>query len=306
MNQPDPVSAGVIDIATPRIDTASRIVLAPSRLSAQTVHYFHVEAPAEGITQLPASPFPILTVFVSGAVLFATEQGRWLPAPAAFVGGPFSRPLRYRALPGTVFATALLRPGQMQRLFGLPQNRLVDVCWPLEDLVERDCVERLIDEARGCIGAPALAELLGAWLDTRMRSAPAAATWLDPSLIDGTVEPGELARQHGISLRQFERRFIASYGLSLRQMRRLARFVHVLSGVMAGRHGVGGFTRLAQEYGYFDQAHLTRDFVDLAGTTPGRLVQNAAYDREWSMFSYSRPDLDMMIGREREEPLLYR
>lgn len=117
-------------------------------------------------------------------------------------------------------------------------------------------------------------------------------------------DPLQLARAHGVGVRQFERRFLSTYGLSLREIRRLARFVHALSAVMSGYQSNGGFTRLAQEYGYFDQAHMTRDFADLAGSTPGRLVRDARSDSRWSMFQYGRSDLDMMMGRERHEPLL--
>jgi AraC-like DNA-binding protein len=48
----------------------------------------------------------------------------------------------------------------------------------------------------------------------------------------------------------------------------MLRFNRILD--LAGRQGRADWADLAAECGYADQAHLTREFAEFAGTTPNR------------------------------------
>lgn len=93
-------------------------------------------------------------------------------------------------------------------------------------------------------------------------------------IIDALAQPGSsvegLARQQGVSERTLQRHFKS---LSLpnpgfwRQLGRARRAVQVLPCHIP-------LSEIALEYGYCDQAHMTREFVRWFGRTPVRLRQN--------------------------------
>jgi AraC-like DNA-binding protein len=112
------------------------------------------------------------------------------------------------------------------------------------------------------------------------RAAAAAPDPLMPPLLAALAQSDHayaaLTRELGVSERQARRRFVAAVGYGPRAYRRVARFQRFLA--LARRRGRAdvGLARLAAEAGYADQAHLTREVVRLAGTTPGALLADDA------------------------------
>jgi AraC-like DNA-binding protein len=83
----------------------------------------------------------------------------------------------------------------------------------------------------------------------------------------GTLDLDRLAAVSGLGRRQMQRRFIAQVGVAPKLYARVVRFDALLSerDARPGRK----WTELAHSFGYFDQAHLQRDFHAFAGTAPG-------------------------------------
>ena len=79
-----------------------------------------------------------------------------------------------------------------------------------------------------------------------------------------------LAAECGLGARQLQRRFRAGVGIGPKLFARITRFQRAI--LMLGEPGPGRFADLAARCGYFDQAHLIRDFRQLAGITPGRFL----------------------------------
>jgi AraC-like DNA-binding protein len=75
-----------------------------------------------------------------------------------------------------------------------------------------------------------------------------------------------LARELGMSVRTLERRLRAEIGLSPRDLRRVLRFRRAFA-LLDGTPR-GAWSRVAVTAGYFDQAHLIREFRELAGSAP--------------------------------------
>lgn len=83
-----------------------------------------------------------------------------------------------------------------------------------------------------------------------------------------------MAPRLGVGPRQFERRFVAEWGMTPKQFQVIARFSATLQHAMAMPAEPGA--QLAAEQGYYDQSHMARDMRRLAGQPLLGLVQEAA------------------------------
>ena len=83
---------------------------------------------------------------------------------------------------------------------------------------------------------------------------------------------GSISRTLGMSERQLLRRFKAAVGYGPKTLDRVLRFQRFLASARAVRRGDENLAGIAAELGYADQAHLTRECVELAGLTPRQLL----------------------------------
>ena len=134
----------------------------------------------------------------------------------------------------------------------LPEHRyLAEQLYELPDWAARfDCVERLVEESvmRSSVDLGAVS-----WALDYMGENAAAGT-------------RELAEGSGYSQKHLIQLFRDRVGVSPKQLRRIQRFDRLLDFVRAA--GEPRWSELAQELGYYDQAHLIRDVRDFAGVTP--------------------------------------
>ena len=190
--------------------------------------------------------------------------------PRAFVVGPTTRALWLRPTGRVLTLGIRFRAGRASRVLGESTVRLRDREIPLEALwgaAGRELAERL-REARhpGQAAGLAIAALRAS--HARVRRAPhAGAEWAVDQVFTrrGQIAVEALARESGWSRRHLEREVVRAAGMPLRTLRRIARLQQAL------RLSQGGALRwgeIAQACGYADQAHLVRDFRDLAGRAP--------------------------------------
>jgi len=83
----------------------------------------------------------------------------------------------------------------------------------------------------------------------------------------GNVDPGCLAGSANLSPRSFRRRCLEESGLTPKRLCRVLRFRHAISRIAPQADAA----ELALDCGYYDQAHLIRDFREFAGRPPGTL-----------------------------------
>jgi AraC-like DNA-binding protein len=100
---------------------------------------------------------------------------------------------------------------------------------------------------------------------------------LDESGGRARVEP--LMDETGWSRRHVTERFRRQLGVSPKSYARLLRFEQA-SWLLAQPASGRTLADVATEAGYYDQSHLTRDFVALAGVTPGTFLAKAELDPE--------------------------
>jgi AraC-like DNA-binding protein len=163
-------------------------------------------------------------------------------------------------------------PGGAARLLGLRPGEIADAHVGLEDVWGRrasELRERLCGEPdereRFRILEQALTARLLPVLHAR-RAVSAALSALDQP----DVEVGEVATWLGLSRRRFIEIFTEDVGMTPKRYSRVRRFQRALA--LATRSRAPSWSELALECGYFDQAHLCREFAELAGVSPGELL----------------------------------
>jgi AraC-like DNA-binding protein len=161
---------------------------------------------------------------------------------------------------------AVLRPGAAGLLFGVSAGELSGSHTPLEDLWGD--AREIRDELRDARTATGRMEILEAVLVARLPRVrvmhPAIAAIIEEMPALQTVEAA-VARS-GLSHRHFIANFRHAVGLAPKAYLRILRFQRVLHALRAG--GKPSLALVAAEAGYSDQAHLNREFLELAGTTP--------------------------------------
>lgn len=100
-----------------------------------------------------------------------------------------------------------------------------------------------------------------AQLDQQVRKGVKAIT-----MTQGQIAIRDLAEQLGLSERQFQRRFRRTVGLTPKQYARIRRLRSSVANAM--QEEPKGWSQVAAEQGYADQAHLIREFTQLTGQSP--------------------------------------
>jgi AraC-like DNA-binding protein len=176
-----------------------------------------------------------------------------------------------------------LTPLGARTLLGMPAAELAGV-----DVEASAVLGRLADEVRErVLAAPDWAsrfDVLEDFLAGRVRAAQAPGipgprpevsyAWDRLRRSGGAVSVADLAAETGWSARHLGEQFRAETGLSPKAGARVVRFDRARR-LMLRRQAAGGrvmLARLATECGYYDQAHLARDFRDLAGCPPSALL----------------------------------
>lgn len=156
-------------------------------------------------------------------------------------------------------------------LIGRPMSELTNRTVALDDLfgVEADELVGRLQEAEGW---EERFLLLDAFLGRRIEAArpvspEVAVAWRRLEASRGGAPIGALAKEAGWSRRRLIDRFRVTTGLAPKTAARLLRFAHATD-LVDGDTPLG-WAELALHSGYYDQAHLIRDFRQFAGLTPG-------------------------------------
>jgi AraC-like DNA-binding protein len=163
-------------------------------------------------------------------------------------------------------------------VFGVPLAELTNRCVGVAEVFGADG-PRLVDALGEAAGWPARFALVDQFLTERLARAPALPPWvrwvwrrIDEA--GGAVEVGALARELGYSRKHVMTQVREHLGLSPKLLARVHRFDRVLRALQAGGRAI----EAAYDAGYFDQAHLIRDFRQFAGAPPGDFLRRALPD----------------------------
>jgi AraC-like DNA-binding protein len=176
-----------------------------------------------------------------------------------------------------------VRPLGARVLLGLPAGELADIDVPAEAVLGGACAELRARVAaatcwreRFAVLDDILLRLIQAGGATPAAAPPSEVAWAWRQLLvsAGTSRVSELAAGTGWSSRHLTSRFRTEIGLTPKAAARVIRF-HRTRRLLVSQFAAEPEIRLADlaaTCGYFDQAHLAREFRALAGCPPSQLL----------------------------------
>jgi AraC-like DNA-binding protein len=238
------------------------MIAAPSRVVRGYTGYAENGDPVTR-EELP-HPGPVLVISLGPSI---DVDGQVL---RSFVGGLDDSPSRTAHAGEQAGVQVRLDPFAARGLLGMPIGALARQVVPLDAVLGRTAAE-LEERLADAPSWPARFRILDDVFARRLAEAPQAprdVRWAWQRLIGEPVRVDELARELGWSRRHFTHRFTTELGMAPKAVARIARFARA-------RDLLGSGTPLGQvalSCGYYDQAHMNRDFRDLGGCAPGELL----------------------------------
>lgn len=163
-----------------------------------------------------------------------------------------------------------ITPLGARALFGMPAAEIAGLTLPLDTMLGRlaiELVERLRTTATWSRRFAVLDAVLRAALtDPQEPQREVTAAWEQLTGSGGTITIDRLAEQVGWSRRHLSERFRREFGLPPKTMARVIRFERARRMLTCVERPSLGSVAFAS--GYADQAHMTRDWRELAGATP--------------------------------------
>lgn len=167
-------------------------------------------------------------------------------------------------------------PGMAGAILGVPLDELRDRHVCIEDIWgarARELRERLATAPTPRAAIDILERYLIARMHRPLLLHPAVAQALRPGLLGTVARVGQIQKQSGYSPRHFIELFRSNVGLAPKQFYRIQRFSTALATIAGGKMALAD---VAASSGYADQAHLSREFRELAGVSPSAYNPPAA------------------------------
>ena len=193
--------------------------------------------------------------------------GEVYPQPEVMVVGQMTRALRLHQTTGMHAVGIRFTPTGARKWLGAPLDECTDGIHDLDGIAGRTAAGLRAAVHRGGrldLSVSALEAALRRSGTTRWSSSPAVEQAVKHALAShGQVRVEALARSVGVGVRQLERQFLETVGLSPKRFLKTARFQRAL---LLLRHGLAP-AAVAGACGFSDQSHLAREFRRVAGAT---------------------------------------
>jgi methylphosphotriester-DNA--protein-cysteine methyltransferase len=186
---------------------------------------------------------------------------------SALVSGQLTAPIQLVARGRTDIVGIRFRTAAARSVLGVPLTELTDhvgaladLSRPLADALYAAAARHDAPHARADALSETLARFVRARVDPVAHAAVRALDAMESPRID------TIARTLGVSTRTLERKLTEHAGLPPSLLRRVIRFRRTFG--MLDNASPGTWAKIAIGAGFFDQAHLIRDFRQFAGAAP--------------------------------------
>jgi AraC-like DNA-binding protein len=240
--------------------------------------YIETGSPAPLRQQVPTPLIPIIVNFGSPWNVASSATGPRV-GYGSFVAGLGERSSYVAAAGAASCVQVNVTPLGAHTLFGLPMHELANEVVPLEAALPRR-LRGLADELEDAVGWEARFDLLDAMLRSRLTDArqPApevAWAWKILEETRGNAPIGWICDRLGRSRRHLAARFREQVGLPPKTVARIMRFDRAVT-LLARPEAE--LACVAFECGYYDQAHMNRDFREFAGASPTTFMRRLTPD----------------------------
>lgn len=191
---------------------------------------------------------------------------------SVLVSGQLTAPIQLVARGRTDIVGIRFRTAAARSVLGVPLAELTDqvgdlsaLSRPLADALYAAAATHDSPQARADALSETLSRFVRAGVDPVAHAAVRALDAMDAPRVDA------IARSLGVSTRTLERRLTEHAGLPPAMLRRVIRFRRTFS--MLDNATPGTWAKIAIGAGFFDQAHLIRDFRQFAGAAPGEFFR---------------------------------
>lgn len=217
---------------------------------------------SHGYLRLPDGQAELVVRFGDGQT-----AGTWV--------GTRSHALRKPPAQRASFLLVRFAPASAYPFFQGPASRLTDELVPVEELWTRELTESLMGASDARQVERSVLDLLSAQLLNSGAREPSSARRVRAAVRALSTTPTlptvrQFASDLGASERHLRRAFDAVVGMSPKRFLRTMRFQRALTLARSCAHP--DWAGIAQQVGYFDQAHLIADFRELAGASPTQLA----------------------------------
>jgi AraC-like DNA-binding protein len=236
--------------------------------------YFIWEGQAGDGIDVQSPPNSFSSIVFNFADLYRASQHNNPPVlvPRAFVSGQFTSNYTLWLKGDIGIAGIVLKPSALHNFFGVRMSSLVNARAPLsflpglpEEILWSAIKNQATDEGRIRV----LEELMLSYVSI----GKAALTIIDEAIdyIDsckGCVSVEAVATHLKVSRRYLEKKFIEKVGVSPKFYARIKRF-GILSNKIAHNEKID-WQALVEEYGFHDQSHLVKEFMEFNQMNPSR------------------------------------
>ena len=203
---------------------------------------------------------------------FASDQGGvWKIQPQSFIAGQITGPLLLRSEGPAKILGIRFHPHGAAQVLGMTVRELTDAAVALDDISPR-LYQRFarLGDLSPSQGLAALDNIVNECTREHDEEDVVVSTAVEAfERVGGLMSIEDMADHVGLSQRQFQRRFLDAVGILPKLFCRMQRFQRVFR-AMESSHV--DWVNAAISCGYYDQAHLIRDFREFSGKTPTTLL----------------------------------
>jgi AraC-like DNA-binding protein len=146
---------------------------------------------------------------------------------------------------------------------------IIEKCIPLNEIIDSDEITKQIIEAETLEERADI--FVDFWqknyVDDTYESSLSGYISLKTCLCAGNLKIAALSHDTGYSERYCQKVFSSDYGISIKEYAKMLRFQRAVQ-LMTGIEGELNDSEIAYGSGYYDEAHMIKDFKNISGMTP--------------------------------------
>jgi AraC-like DNA-binding protein len=239
--------------------------------------YCYKELLVPHVLTMPAFTDQFLEFYLQGRYTITERQsGHEFLSPASiFIGQQTTRNWDLRLQGAYRMFFIHFTPNGFHRIFNIPMKELTNRALDPQDLISKE-IKTLHEQLSNTTSFIHMVQLVDEFMLKKLHARQPAMDKFDDIIQyivqhHGLVDLNWLADQSNLGMRQFERKFDLQLGVSPKTFIRKTRLNHIVELKKQQPHL--SWTQLTYRGGYFDQAHLIKDFRSLTGDSPGAFIK---------------------------------